>query len=219
MHACRSPRVRPDGSLSSNMLSSCRIASSLSHGVWEGSMTQYATLGKRGSTEMLGLLTGVSGICTLLVAVPSGIASDRWRRDGVLRIFGVVENRERPQSTALMPLHPHIAEKQWQLVSNFSAQLARYAADRPCLASRLGTHPRQGSLAAAVPRSGHHLHGLRGPGPQPAARRQPACALHLRRRRRGPRRPAAVRGHGAVGRRPRRRQRGAEQPRGQHADG
>ncbi len=99
----------------SNMLSSCRIASSLSNGIWQGSggLSNFVTLGQHGSVEMLGLLTGVSGICTLLVAIPSGMASDRWRRDGVLRMFGVVENSERSRIVALMPLRPHTAESSY----------------------------------------------------------------------------------------------------------
>ena len=91
------------------MLSSCRIASSLSNGIWQGSggLSNFVTLGQHGSVEMLGLLTGVSGICTLLVAVPSGMASDRWRRDAVLKVFGVLENRERSRVIALLPLQHH----------------------------------------------------------------------------------------------------------------
>ena len=40
---------------------------------------------------MVGILEGLYGTCTLLVALPFGTLADRWRRDRVLRICGILE--------------------------------------------------------------------------------------------------------------------------------
>ena len=40
---------------------------------------------------MVGILEGLYGTCTLLVALPFGTLADRWRRDRVLRICGLLE--------------------------------------------------------------------------------------------------------------------------------
>ena len=40
---------------------------------------------------MVGILEGIYGTTTLLVALPFGTLADRWRRDRVLRICGVLE--------------------------------------------------------------------------------------------------------------------------------
>ena len=46
---------------------------------------------ENGSRKMVGILEGLYGTCTLLVALPFGTLADRWRRDRVLRICGVLE--------------------------------------------------------------------------------------------------------------------------------
>ena len=55
------------------------------------SCPQYVSIVEHGSRKMVGILEGLYGTCTLLVALPFGTLADRWRRDRVLRICGVLE--------------------------------------------------------------------------------------------------------------------------------
>ena len=71
---------------------SCRIAEALSGGIWDDTaFANYVAIVEHGSSKMVGILEGLYGTSTLLVALPFGTLADRWRRDRVLRICGVLE--------------------------------------------------------------------------------------------------------------------------------
>ena len=70
----------------------CRIAEALSTGIWDdAAFANYVAIVEHGSSKMVGILEGLYGTTTLLVALPFGTLADRWRRDRVLRICGVLE--------------------------------------------------------------------------------------------------------------------------------
>ena len=64
----------------------------MSGGIWDdAAFANYVAIVEHGSSKMVGILEGLYGTSTLLVALPFGTLADRWRRDRVLRICGILE--------------------------------------------------------------------------------------------------------------------------------